>query len=485
MPSLHREGFWTGRLLGSGASHERLLAGELALGEAAGPALCLGDPPEPVQVGLALAASRIRAVALDPVTAWSAGNHLLPLEVEVSGELDPYAGPFGILCAWELPRTGGPELLEAALGRLADGAAVWVSLARDRSRDGRLERLLAAHCGGRLHTPLHAPSGRFVRSGVRSAPRGEAPPAEPGERLPVEVVVVREAGQDAETLLCDVLLRQRHPPSRLLVLDLVLEGPEALPRDLYGLPGRAGVPVGLVSRGPGPVGAAFNEALEGVEAPFTVLLRPGERVAPNHLAALGLALEARPACAAVAGAAVGLGPGGMTDLWWPPELDPEALVLPLAHGLLPLRAATLIRTQALRDAGGLEPGGEEVLDVDLFLRLALHGSVAVLQAPVAGLEPESAARYRDRNRRRAAARRAAACVASLPTSRLARQLPDVPGDQREGLALLERGRALVRLRRLAEARADLEAAAHAGAPPQDVAEALHLADLLEGREQGL
>ena len=394
-----------------GDAYSRRIACELAFGDAFGPALVLGEPPSYVLAGLGAHASgvvfaaspkRVRAVkrALSAAApAWSLDGS--------EGLSDVVCGSL-VVCSFSSEEP--EEELERALGALADGAHVLIDTPRAAPNvEKRLTRILqGAAEAGRAVRPPFAPPDRFVLTARRRSPfPADAADEAPGV-LPLTVVFISRDRREAEEPLADLLVRQNLPPAAVFVLDLAPTDDLALPDDLFGLvPAAATAPALLRKRGETEA-EALNDALSGVDLPFTAIVLPeAARFAPNHLAALGMALEADPEAGAVCGDVAHLSAdGAFARLSMP---DATRLGAPAAsvvlHGSFPL-SSVVWRTSFLRELGGFDPGSGLATAFDLRLRAAQRRAFTSCPLPTTALRaasPSAAGYVDDRSRVVAAA----------------------------------------------------------------------------------
>jgi hypothetical protein len=346
--------------------HASLFACNLALGETAGTVLVLGAPPEPVLMGLGACASGVTFA--DPEAAREARELLDARSPAWIDAADPAeVGLHQNLVVWGLPEDDG--ILEVALQQVVDEGRVLLSTPRTGRPDRRLERLVLAACAPTPARPRHAPEDRLVLVGERAAMTpGDTEEESPGA-LPIAVIVTTDGeGELLEELLCDLLLRQRFPPSEVFVMDR--SGGE-VPERLYGLPSLSTVRTVLVPCGPVAPGVAVNDALGGVSSPYVAVLREGCRLSANHLVCLGMVLEAETGWSSVSGERVVRASGGGL-LGCLPALPPGC-------------ASSLFRMEALRQAGGFEDAGDVVVSERFWTRLAEGGFVGGLPMTVASV----------------------------------------------------------------------------------------------------
>ena len=124
------------------------------------------------------------------------------------------------------------------------------------------------------------------------------------------------------------------------------------------------------------LGAARNFGLERVRTPYAMVWDADDTMFPATLGRLEAALDADPALVAY-GAAIVEDPTGLRHRWpraWIARLAARPGLFAVAHSvwsLFPTTGATIMRTQAARDAGGYGSGdsGEDwVLGVSLVFR---------------------------------------------------------------------------------------------------------------------
>lgn len=377
-----------------GDAFARRIACELAFGDAFGPALVLGEPPAYVLAGLAAHASgvvfaaapkRIRAAK----RALSAAAPAWCLDGS-GGSGDVVCGSL-VVCEW--PAEDPEDELERRLGDLADGAHVLIDTPRAAPNvEKRLLRILqGAAEKGRAVRPGYAPPDRFVLTARRRSPfPADAADEAPGV-LPLAVVFVSRDRREAEEPLADLLVRQNLPPAAVFVLDLAPDDELALPDDLFGLvPAASTVPALLRKRGESEA-EALNDALSGVDLPFTAIVLPeAARFAPNHLAALGMALEADAEAGAACSDVARLGADGSFLRLFPH--DARRLGAPAASvvldGAFPL-SSVVWRTSFLRDLGGFDPAAGRAAAFDLRLRAAQRRAYASCPLPTTALRAGS------------------------------------------------------------------------------------------------
>lgn len=449
--------------------HEAMLASELALGDAGGPCLIIGDAPPAVLLGAAAGASsltvfgttrRVREAsrlvhAMTPVAVQEArkdGDGLPDLEEA-----------FRTVVIWDLPRRDAESCLEKSIISVADGGRVIVSTARRGGVDQRLERLTKSLCSEGVSSPSHAPAGRLCLFGRRRAPfPAEAALETPG-CLPVSVIIITQGRRaHLEELLCDVLLRQNYPPLEVFVMDDSREGEPRVSEDLFGLPARSPSRTVLVPTGGVGRARAVNDALGGIEGTFVAIIDHDDRIAPNHLASLGMALERHPEWVAAAGDAVLLDeqarPANYRQTL---PADQDRPMRSLLEGCPFLQSAALFRTEVVRRIEGLDPGLTHLNHYDLWFRLAEQGPIGLWPVPLVGIRRSVGTTPREQKVQvieEAAKKLLAGFRDRVSSARLAFEFPEVPKDEREAAALAARGRALYRVDLLSEAEEDFRAA---------------------------
>jgi hypothetical protein len=402
-------------------AYGRRVACDAAFGAAHGACLVLGEPGSYVVAGLAAHAAgvvwtaapkRVRAAS----RALSAASPVWTSHAPATGDGEAqYEEAFGALYVCELPERDPADALERALGAVADGGSIRLDVPRPAPSDERRIRRLveAASVPGGVAWADWAPRTRLAGTAVRRAPYPADVADEPPGALPMAVVVVSTDRAAVEEPLADLLARQNLPPSEVFVLDLAVRAADRIPDDLFGLRPSPLTRVALLRKPGEPLHEALNDALSATETPFVALLLPDvARLAPNHLAILGLALEADPAAgAAFSDVAVCAADGRVAGI---AAHDAARLRAPIRSvalaGAFPVSAAVW-RTSFVRDLGGFSPGG--AAELDFRLRAAQRGGFVARPLPTVGLREDGADAVRGTRADRASAVAAAAERESL------------------------------------------------------------------------
>lgn len=355
----------------------RQLGAELALFGECGPAFLHGAPADWILEGVASSASEIvvhagerrvreirrqlRSTHPVAVVGCARDGQGLPVHDQVAST--------GIIS--ELPERESADALERALSMLGDGAEVVLVLPRrGRAEEGRLQRMMAAACGGNAAAIPGAPGTLFALRGRRVTTVSVESTGAAAPTLPVSAIVLTAGDDGIESTLTDLLLRQHYTPAEVFVLDL--GGSKPLDEKLHGIPARSATRVAVFPKHGATIVAALEDALGGAKAPFVHWCRAGERLAPHALAQLGMALEAAPlAMAAVAACA--LLTGETIDEVLPAATNLEQL---LAQRQFPA-ASALWRTGRLRDAG-IPGGSADHIALELAWR---HGAEGLVRSP--------------------------------------------------------------------------------------------------------
>ncbi len=445
---------------------EAALAAELAFGDESGPALVIGAPSPAIMAGLLASASSLTMVASARAVreARRQFGDLAPARISaarVDGNGRPvFSESFRIALIAELPKHEPLEILEQALLSVADEGSVWCHLERGQGPEARIEKLFAAATGQTTLVPAWASADRLVLHGQRRAPLQTAEASEAPGVLPLSVIVVaRGPASGIEELLCDVLLKQHWPPREVFVLDLSRSDGPSLPPDLFGFAEQSASKLVLLQNPEEDTAAAINDALGGIEGDYVAILSEHDRIAPNHLAALGLFLENHPELGAVRSETVE----------WDSRNQPGWRSRPTAELLHPVRslmaghslapASVLYRTTTLRTLRGFDPTLTALHHQDTWLRTVEKFPVGHLPLPVAGVRrPRSVASDRSARGEVAWGQIWSGFRGRVSLTALVREFPEFDKRDRPSAALVARGQALVQGNRLEEAEADFRAA---------------------------
>ncbi len=350
----------------------RRLSAELSLFGECGPAFLHGAPAPELLEGVASSASELIVHAGDRRVRETRRQLRVTHPVAVVGcardgqglPVHDQVASTGLIS--ELPERESADALERALSMLGDGADVVLVLPRrGRAEEGRLQRMMAAACGGEVVPVPGAPSSLFALRGRRVTTVTVESTGAVAPTLPVSAIVVTEGDDGLEATLTDLLLRQHYTPLEVFVLDL--GGAKPLDEKLHGIPARSATRVAVFPKHGASLAAALEDALGGVKAPFVHWCRAGERLAPHALAQLGMALEAAPdAAAAVADTAI-LEGDSIGDV----ILAATSFEQLLAARQFPT-ASVLWRTERLR-ASGIPGGSADRLALELAWQHAAQG----------------------------------------------------------------------------------------------------------------
>lgn len=441
---------------------EARIAGPLALGEAAGAAIVVGDAPPAVLLALGASSSGLTLVgkrrrtkeAVRLLEAWT------PVwTAEVTADQDAFPEIDDVhqrAVIWDLPKKDAAAALERALYAVADRGRVLLNVPRRGGVDHRLERLFKSLCGGEAARPEDAAPDRLTLWGVRRAPYPPEDREHEAAVLPISVIVVARGRPDRlEELLCDLLLRQHYPAQEVFVMDDAPGG--SVPEDVFGLAARSPSRVVLVPTGGVGGARAVNDALGGVEGQFVAILDEEARVAPNALVCLGMLLESNPAHGAVVADAVTVHDDGTIGPVRPaPPFAPDRLLRSVLEGRYPARGAALFRRDQLRALEGMDPDLPCAHLVDLWFRLAAQGPVGTCPLPLVGVRADRR-RPLPQDRTHAMQGVLRRLREDVSVARLAREFPEQPKEEREAWALTARADACARAELWEESLADLEA----------------------------
>jgi hypothetical protein len=437
--------------------HEEALALRLAFGDHGGRAVVVGEPPLALLAALAATASEIvlharpayLRAARRLVEAWTPAA----LRRAAAGEDEASA----IALVWG-GALGVDEAAEGALLSVGDGGRLLLSIARGDPRGPSIRRWLEAAAGGPVLPASWSDSRRDGFDARRRAVQEVQGPSAPGATLPVTVALLaRDCGPTTETLLCDLLLRPALPPERLLIWDLSPRAGPGLPSSLYGLPARSPTRTSFLAARDGDPFRAFEEALRTAETPYLAVVEGEARCTPNHLAVLGLALEAHPTWGAAVAASAWLGADGEAIQAPRPEEGLEGPLSRFLAGGAPPLGSALFRTDRLRQLPRIDPKlGDGRFD-DLWLRLAEAGPIGFLPLSTHALPPRGPRSFPS-SLHPSALR---AFLGRTPPSRIAAGLPGARARDRSGQARLLRGRALLRAGLAEEASNDFDLALEA------------------------
>jgi glycosyltransferase involved in cell wall biosynthesis len=122
--------------------------------------------------------------------------------------------------------------------------------------------------------------------------------------------------------------------------------------------------------------AARNTGLHAASGEFIVFLDADDRLLQGALDTGAAALKDDPTCALAWGRSIVMDEAGLLlDTPVPPRVDGHAHAALLRNNYIWTPAAAMLRTAAVRDAGGFAPGFDAAADYDLYLRLTRrHGA---------------------------------------------------------------------------------------------------------------